>query len=81
MTDETEAVRREMLATGQPAKDLAEDADRKWTTDEMTAEFDVLGFAAPFVVVVRKSDSQKGSLEFAGSPRLYFGFTPHQEGV
>jgi hypothetical protein len=72
--------RREMINTGQPQKDLAEDQGRKWTTAEMQAEFDVMGFAAPFVVVVRKSDGQEGTLEFTHSPRVYFGFSPHNEG-
>ena len=40
-----------MLAVGQPARDLAEDIGRKWTTAQMTAEFAVLEFAGPFVVM------------------------------
>jgi hypothetical protein len=35
----------------------------------------VLGFSAPFVVVRRRSDNVKGSLEFTHAPRLYFGWT------
>ena len=76
MTDETEAARREMLASGQPHADLAADPDRRWTTDEMTREFEVLGFASPFVVVRRKADGTKGTLEFTHSPRIYFGWRP-----
>jgi hypothetical protein len=75
MIDHTESARREMLATGQPAADLAV-ADRRWTTDEMQRDFTVTGFAAPFVVVVRKSDGVKGTLEFTHSPRVYFSFQP-----
>jgi hypothetical protein len=29
---------------------------------------------APLVVVKRKADGKKGSLEFQGSPRFYFNF-------
>ena len=47
---------------------------RVWDTAELTAEFEVLGFLAPFVVVRRKSDRQKGSLEFQHNPRFYFNF-------
>jgi hypothetical protein len=36
----------------------------------------VIGFAAPFVVVRRKSDGVKGTLEFTHSPRVYFDFKP-----
>ena len=68
MTDTTESIKRTMLATGQPASDLAVDEGRKWTTDELRAEFEVLGFAAPFVVVRRRLDGQRGSLEFTHSP-------------
>ena len=73
MTDNTESARREMFATGQPAADLAA-ADKRWTTEEMQREFTVTGFAAPFVVVVRKSDGVRGSLEFTHNPRVYFNF-------
>jgi hypothetical protein len=65
-----------MIDSGQPAADLAADTDQKWTTQQMRSDFDVLGFAAPFVVVSRKSDGQLGTLEFTGSPRTYFGWKP-----
>jgi hypothetical protein len=74
MTDTTGQARRAMIASGQPAADLAADEGRRWTTEEMTAEFEVLGFAAPFAVVRRRSDGQLGSLEFMHRPRIYFGF-------
>jgi hypothetical protein len=45
-----------------------------WNTQELAEEFDVLGFMAPFVVVARKADGKKGSLEFQHSPRFYFNF-------
>jgi hypothetical protein len=32
------------------------------------------GFMAPFVIVTRKSDGAKGSLEFTHNPRFYFNF-------
>jgi hypothetical protein len=73
--DLTESVRREMIETNQPHVDLAH-ADRRWTTDELRNDFEVIGFAAPFVVVRRKADGVKGSMEFTHSPRFYFGFTP-----
>jgi hypothetical protein len=73
MTDHTEGLRRAMLADNQPLHDLAV-ADQRWTTDEMSREFTVHSFAAPFVVVTRKSDGKKGSLEFTHSPRFYFNW-------
>ena len=45
-----------------------------WTTAEMTEEFCVSGFAAPYVIVTRRSDGVQGSLLFRHHPRVYFGF-------
>lgn len=84
MTDDTAAVRREMIETGQSQKDLnaelyaaarrGDENDPTWTTAELQTEFDVLSFMAPFVTVRRKSDGKLGSLEFTHSPRIYFGW-------
>jgi hypothetical protein len=73
MTDETEDLRMTMLATGQPHRNLAK-AEQTWSTDQLREEFTVHGFMTPFVVVTRKSDGKKGSLEFTHSPRFYFNF-------
>lgn len=53
-----------------------EPVGREWTTAEMQEEFSVSGFAAPFVIVRRKSDGVEGTLEFKHSPRVYFGWSP-----
>ena len=45
-----------------------------WDTQELQRDYEVTGFAAPFVVVRRKSDGAVGSLRFTHSPRMYFGF-------
>jgi hypothetical protein len=45
-----------------------------WDTAALRRDFEVLGFAAPFVVVRRRSDGAKGSLEFTHSPRVYFAW-------
>jgi hypothetical protein len=50
------------------------EAKQRWDTDELRRDFEVIGFMAPFVVVRRKSDGVKGSLEFTHSPRVYFNF-------
>ena len=47
-----------------------------WDTSELARDFEVLGFLAPFVVVRRKADGVKGSLEFQHNPRFYFNFVP-----
>ena len=74
--DPTADARRQMVAAGQSQADLAAGTGQRWSTAGMQAEFDVIGFAAPFVVVRRRSDGQLGTLEFVHSPRVYFGFVP-----
>lgn len=50
-----------------------------WSTDQLTEDFDVVGFLAPFVEVYRKSDGQQGTLMFQHRPRFYWGFEPRKE--
>ena len=76
--DTTEALRRAMIATGQPQQDLKK-AERHWTTDQLREDFIVHGFLAPFIVVTRKSDNVKGSMEFTHDPRRYFNFMPDND--
>ena len=45
-----------------------------WDTEELRQSFEVIGFLAPLVVVRRKADGVKGSLEFQHTPRFYFNF-------
>jgi hypothetical protein len=71
--DPTEALRREMIETGQPLRNLAV-AGQRWTTEQMSREFIVHSFCAPFVIVTRKADGAKGSLEFTHRPRFYFNW-------
>jgi hypothetical protein len=71
------AERQRMINSGQVTRELEQtvaEGGKTWTTEEMKAEFDVQGFAAPFVVVTRKSDGVLGTLEFKHDPRVYFGW-------
>ena len=74
----TATIRRAMVATinAEPGpRELLElEYGQVWDTGQMTKDFDVLGFGAPFVVVQRKSDGQKGTLMFQHNPRFYFAF-------
>ena len=45
-----------------------------WNTKEMQEDFTVLGFSYGFCVVVRKSDQQRGTLDFQHAPRFYHSF-------
>lgn len=45
-----------------------------WDTEELQRDYEVQGFAAPYVVVVRKADGARGTLAFQHEPRFYFDF-------
>lgn len=47
------------------------------TSQQMQEQYEVKGFAAPFVHVVRKSDGVQGTLTFQHRPRFYFDFMPY----
>jgi hypothetical protein len=81
-TDETEPIRRARLVEINSAVESHnQEGERKrlenqhgqiWDAAQLAEEFDVVGFAAPYVVVKRKADGRKGSLEFQHTPRFYF---------
>lgn len=78
MIDETEGIRSRLAATLNTVPGSREELEAEygqvWDTEQLSAEFEVLGFMAPFVVVRRKSDGQKGSLMFQHHERYYFSF-------
>ena len=82
MSDPTEAIRRERLVEINAVPGSREALEAKygqvWDTDQMSEEFQAIGFMAPIIVVRRRSDGVKGSLEFQHSPRFYFSFQPHE---
>jgi hypothetical protein len=85
MSDETEALRRQRLVeiNAEPGSREALEArhGQVWDTRQLAEQYEVIGFLAPFVVVRRKADGVKGSLEFQHHPRLFFNFAPDtQEG-
>jgi hypothetical protein len=81
MSDQTESIRRTMIAeiNHEPGsrEALQEKHGQVWDTAELQQDFDVIGFLSPMVVAIRKSDGVKGSLMFQASPRFYFGFSAH----
>ena len=78
--DETEGIRRLMVKDINSVEGSREYLEtlhgQVWDTDQIRAEFEVIGFMAPFMVVKRKTDGIKGSLMFQHSPRFYFSFEP-----
>ena len=83
MSDPTESIRRQQLAeiNAQPGSREALEVEhgQVWDTQQLGRDFTVEGFMAPYVVVRRKVDGQRGSLMFQHDPRFYFGFQPYQE--
>ncbi|KAA5538576.1 hypothetical protein FYK55_27190 [Roseiconus nitratireducens] len=80
MNDPTEAIRKELVAelneTEATKAELEKTHGRVWSTDEMRAEFEPLGFMAPFIVVRKLDTGERGSLMFTHAPRFYFGWQP-----
>ena len=80
MTEDTEDLRRARLVeiNAEPGERSTLEArhGQVWDTEELGRDFEVIGFLAPFVVVRRRSDGVKGSLEFQHHPRAYFNFEP-----
>ena len=76
--DETEDMRRKMVAeiNANPGERTALEAQhgQVWDTTELSRDYEALGFMAPFIIVRRKSDGKKGTLEFQHHPRFYYGF-------
>jgi hypothetical protein len=81
MPDPTETARRQRLAeiNAEPGSREALEAEhgQVWDTDQLVQDFEPLGFMAPLIVVRRRSDGKKGSLEFQHHPRFYFSWQPH----
>ena len=83
MNDITEAIRRQRLVEINlvPGSREALEAEhgQVWDTEQLADDFEVIGFMAPYVVVRRRADGVKGSLEFQHNPRLYFAWQPHDK--
>ncbi len=83
MNDPTEQLRRERMvesaADAGSRKALETRYGQVGSTAELTKDFEVIGFATPLVVVWRKADGKKGSLEFQPHSRLYFNFVAHHQ--
>jgi hypothetical protein len=80
--DNTEDIRRQRVAeiNAEPGGREALEAmfGDVWDTQQLGAAFEVIGFLAPFAVVVRKADKKKGSVEFQHYPRFYFNFVAYE---
>lgn len=80
MIDPTESTRRVLVAEINSEPGTREYLEQQhglvWDTTQLQDEFEVLGFCAPYIVVKRKADGQRGTLTFQHRPRFYFSFVP-----
>ncbi len=53
---------------------MSDQTDQTWDTEQLQQDFEVLGFQAPFVVVRRRTDGVRGSLQFDHAPRVYYAW-------
>lgn len=78
MKDPTENIRKKMCQEinefPKNRQELIEKYGQVWDTQELSEAFIIEGFAAPLIIVKRKSDSIKGSMLFQHYPRFYFDF-------
>lgn len=76
MSDYNDATPADMAAD-----EIAKDESKSyigpvWDTKTLQRDFEVIGFAPPYVVVIRKSDNKRGTVEFRHHPRIYFSWQP-----
>ncbi len=73
LLDKTEALRRVI----QHAANHIETENipgQTWDTAQLQEDFNVEGFLAPYVVVVRKRDNVRGTMMFRHNPRIYWAW-------
>ena len=82
MNDSTEQTRRQLLVqiNTEPGSREALEAQhgQGWDTTQLGQDYEAIGFLAPFIVVRRKADRAKGTLQFQHSPRFYFSFVAEE---
>lgn len=86
MNDTTECIRRALAAdiasdvtsnnpqTERQRLEKEYGVGNVFDTKQLSTQFEVIGFMAPFCVVREKASGKKGSVQFQHNPRLYFGF-------
>ena len=75
ITEKPRRARIAVLAAGEGDREALERRHGTvWDPPGLAADFDVIGFMAPYVVVIRRTDGRKGSLEFRHDPRFYFNW-------
>ncbi len=86
MNDPTEGFRRGLVNVINTQVESQEPDDERtrlekihgeiWDTSEVTKNFSIEAFMAPFVVATHRESGKKGTLMFQHSPRFYFLWSP-----
>ena len=86
MSDPTEFIRRHAVnvlnsdvESNKPDDErtrLENEYGQVWDTSELTKDFEVKAFLAPFVSVKKKDTGEDGTLLFQHMPRFYFEWRP-----
>lgn len=58
-----------------PRQEFEQVYGQVWDTKQLTEDFRVESFMAPYAIVERRSDGRRGSLKFNHRPRFYFSFS------
>lgn len=65
---------KEAMLINPSLREWVEKTGQVWTTEELQQDFNVIGFQAPHVAVVRRADNVDGTLAFNARPRFYYGW-------
>ena len=86
MSDPTEGIRRAAVTVLNQSVESNDPMDERtrleseygqvWDTKELTRDFEVKAFLAPFVSVKKKDTGENGTMLFQHFPRFYFKFNP-----
>lgn len=68
---------REINSAQSDRSDLIAKYGQVWNLEQLSREFHILAFSAPFVIVRRRADECIGSILFQHNPRWYFQFMPY----
>ena len=76
MSDPAENIRQELVdainSRQNKREELESEYGQVWNTEELTEDFTVESFTAPYIVATQKSTGDRGTLMFSHSPRFYF---------
>ena len=66
--------KQEMLDEIEATHGMKLSLTNSWTTEEVTRDFEITGFLAPFCTAVDRETETKGTLMFIHRPRIYYSW-------